>query len=166
MPPWERETRSLIIQEAAKDAGDDSASPPPLSKCECVRNAEEFVCLVYLAFIQNTLARFRFLVVGALAVFLSTVAAAALLTFDPRPAMSAALLLLFVAFASSVVSVVWQMHRNATLSYITNTKPGELGAEFWIQAIAFASGPVFALVAIAFPELSSWLFSFLQPGSS
>jgi hypothetical protein len=165
MPAWKKETGSLIIPKDAKSAQDGPA-PPPLSACECVRNAEEFVCLVYLAFIQNVLARFRFLVVGTLAIFLSTVAAAAVLAFDPRPAMSAALLLLFLAFASAIVSVFWQMHRNETLSYITNTKPGELGAEFWVHAIAFATGPVLALIAIAFPELSSWLFSFLQPGSS
>jgi hypothetical protein len=165
MPAWQQEKHSLIIHEGAASANEDQA-PPLLSGCECVRNAEEFVCLVYLSFIQNVLARFRFIVVGALAVYLSMVAAAALLMFDPRPAMSAALLLLFLAFSAPVVSVFWQMHRNETLSYITNTKPGELGAEFWVHAIAFASGPILALIAIAFPELSSWLFSFLQSGSS
>jgi hypothetical protein len=88
------------------------------------------------------------------------------LTFDPRTAVTAALLLVFLAFALIVISVFRQMHRNDTLSYITDTKPGELGAEFWVHAIAFTTGPALALITIAFPQLAGWLFSFVQPGNS
>jgi hypothetical protein len=41
-----------------------------------------------------------------------------------------------------------------------------LGGEFWVHAIAFITGPVLALIAIAFPQFATWLFSFLQPGNS
>jgi hypothetical protein len=29
------------------------------------------------------------------------------------------------------------MHRDATLSHVTNTKPGEFGTEFWIKIVGF-----------------------------
>jgi hypothetical protein len=167
MPAWKLEKLPLDCYAFTGEPDDSkrSASLPPPAEAY-VGNAEEFVCLTYLAFIQSVLARLRGLVAGGLAVFFACVAAAALLTLDPRPAVNASLLLLFVAFASIVVSVFWQMHRNDTLSYITNTDPGELGGEFWVQAVAFITGPVLALIAVAFPQFATWLFSFLQPGNS
>jgi hypothetical protein len=82
MPAWESEKCSLICDESVNGPDDSKrASSFPLSPLKYVRNAEEFVCLTYLAFIQNVLARLRGLVVGALALFLSSVAAAALLDF-------------------------------------------------------------------------------------
>ena len=166
IPAWEEEKLSLVCDPSTNEPDQSKRSTSlPLSEIPYVRNSEEFVCLTYLAFIQSVLARLRGFVVGAVALFLSSVVAAALLASDPRPAISAALLFLFLAFALIVISVFWQMHRNDTLSYITDTRPGELGAEFWVHAIAFTTGPILALVAIAFPQLSGWLFSFLQPGS-
>ena len=56
------------------------------------------------------------------------------------------------------------MHRDATLSLITDTTPGELGTEFWLKLIGFAAGPILGLLAATFPELTGSLFSWLQPG--
>jgi hypothetical protein len=166
VPAWKEETVSLICDEGSTDDRQKVQSSLPLADRAYVRNAEEVVCLVYLAFIQNVLGRLRTLVAGTLSVFLSMVVAALLLAFDPHPAISAALLLLFLAFATTIMFVFWQMHRDDTLSYVTNTTPGEVGVEFWVHAIAFTTGPALALIAIAFPQLANWLFSVFQPGNS
>jgi hypothetical protein len=47
----------------------------PLSEKEHIRNAEEFVCLPYLGFVQNILGRIRTLVMGILCLFIATAVA-------------------------------------------------------------------------------------------
>jgi hypothetical protein len=54
------------------------------------------------------------------------------------------------------------MHRDATLSYITGTHPGELGLEFWRQLITFRVGPLLGLLTTLFPRLRTSL----PPGCS
>jgi len=56
------------------------------------------------------------------------------------------------------------MARDETLSYITNTEPGRLGAEFWLKFITFIVGPVIGLMATQFPQVADSIYSWLQPG--
>jgi hypothetical protein len=56
------------------------------------------------------------------------------------------------------------MHRDVTLSNLTDTKPGELGADFWLKLVGFGIGPVLGLLTSVFPELSGFFLSWLQPG--
>jgi hypothetical protein len=65
-----------------------------------------------------------------------------------------------------VIFVYADMHRDATLSHATNTSPGELGSEFWFKVIGYGAAPVLGLITQLFPEWSSFLFSWLQPGLS
>jgi hypothetical protein len=58
------------------------------------------------------------------------------------------------------------MHRDATLSHVTNTKPGELGPEFWFKLVGFGFAPVIGLLARIFPSITDFLFSWLQPSIS
>jgi len=56
------------------------------------------------------------------------------------------------------------MHRDATLSHVTNTKPGELGIDFWFKILSFGIAPLFGLLTTVFPEITDFVFSWLQPG--
>jgi hypothetical protein len=67
-------------------------------------------------------------------------------------------------FGAVIVFVYADMHRDATLSHITNTNPGELGSEFWFKIIGFGAAPLLGLITTLFPDLSGFLFSWLQPG--
>jgi hypothetical protein len=58
------------------------------------------------------------------------------------------------------------MFRDATLSHLTNTKPGELGSEFWLKFVSLGVGPAFGLLATVFPGVSDFLLSWLQPSLS
>jgi len=71
---------------------------------------------------------------------------------------------LFLILGAAIVVVYSQMHRDATLSLVTDTKPGELGMDFWLKLIGFGAGPALGLLATIFPELPGSLFSWLQPG--
>jgi hypothetical protein len=64
------------------------------------------------------------------------------------------------------VKVYAEMHRDATLSHVTNTKPGELGTEFWIKIIGFGFAPFIGLLTRIVPGIGDFLFSWLQPGLS
>jgi hypothetical protein len=168
LPAWRKEDHSLILIEPSdsdKDqAKDEHKQAPPLCSQEHIRNAEELTCLVYLGFAQNVLGRIRTIALGGLFLFVAVTIAVSSYPFDPRPTLSGALLLLFVAFGAVIIFVYADMHRDSTLSHITNTNPGELGSEFWFKILGFGAAPLLGLIATIFPELSSFLFSWLQPG--
>jgi hypothetical protein len=172
VPYWRTEDTSLVQKLPAKDddakGGDSEAkgdaerggSEPPNG----IRNAEELVCLVYLGFIQNILGRMRTIVMQIAWLFVAAAIAVASYPFDPRPQVSGSMAVLFFILGTAIVIVYSQMHRDATLSLVTDTKPGELGMEFWFKLAAFGAGPALGLLATVFPELPGSLFSWLQPG--
>jgi hypothetical protein len=64
----------------------------------------------------------------------------------------------------AVVGIVFaQMHRDTTLSHITDTEPGQLGSSFWLRLASFVAFPVFSLLASQYPEIGNFLFSWLEP---
>jgi hypothetical protein len=160
------EKRSLIQVDPDDKCDDDRRLGPAPSQNELIRNAEELVCLTYLGYAQNLLGRIRTIVLGGMYLFVAATIAVSSYPFDPRPLLSGALLSLFVAFGAVVVFVYADMHRDATLSHVTNTNPGELGSEFWFKVVGYGAAPVLGLITQIFPEWSGFLFSWLQPGLS
>jgi hypothetical protein len=166
LPEWRKETNSLILEESkADDAEDESRqASPPLSEKQHIRDAEEFVCLPYLGFVQNILGRIRSMVMSILWLFVAITVAIASYPFDPREALSATMLAVFLLLGAAICYVYWQMHRDATLSRITNTTPGELGVEFWLKLVGFGAVPLLGLLATHFPGIADFFTSWLQPG--
>jgi hypothetical protein len=169
LPTWREESQSLAAGQPAKtdDSDDDTnaaGAPSAAGLPPHIRNAEELVCFVYMAFIQNILGRMRSLVMGMICVFISITAAVASYPFDPRPLLSSIVVALFGMLGVTIVVVYSQMHRDATLSYLTNTKPGELGTDFWLKLIGFGVGPALGLIASVFPEFTGFIFSWIEPG--
>ena len=99
-------------------------------------------------------------------VLLFLVAAVAISTYpvDPQQALHAVLIILFVIVGVVTVRVYADMHRDSTLSHLTNTKPGELGTEFWFKIVGFGLAPLIGLLARIFPGITDFIFSWLQPG--
>ncbi len=171
IPAWRGESKSLILAPDDGKPGDsdgkDKTGPYAASVSGLprhIRNAEELVCLVYMAFIQNVLGRLRSLVMGIICMFIAIAAAIASYPFDPRPLLSGIVVILFVILGITIIAVYSQMHRDTTLSNLTSTTPGELGSDFWIKLIGFGVGPVLGLIASVFPEFTEFLFSWVQPG--
>ena len=161
MPAWFKETDSLILEWPP--AGGDKKFAPELPKEDLVKAAEEFFCLPYLGFIQNILGRIRTMSLAIICLFLGATLSVASYPFDPRPVTSGIFLFVFLLVAALMTFVYGQMHRDATLSHITNTNPGELGSDFWIKLITFGIGPFVALITVLFPELTGFVTSWLQP---
>jgi len=168
IPFWRTEEEPLVIVTSRDNPGDDQAktaeAAPPLKPY--ISNAEVTVCLVYLGFIQNILGRIRSLVFGMICLFLSIAFLVPSYPFDPRPLFTGCVIGLFIIVCVVVFIVYSQMFRDATLSHLTNTQPGELGLDFWLKFISFGVGPVLGLLATLFPEASTFLFSWIQPSLS
>jgi hypothetical protein len=168
LPAWRQEKGAEL---AVGIAGDGTPSQEnqrdeltPVSQLDpSIRHAEQLVCYVYLGFIQNVLGRMRSLVMCILLLFIAATIAMANYPFDPRPAISGAMVLLFGVLTAAIVVVYAQVHRDPILSLVTNTKPGELGGDFWLKLLGFGAGPVLGLLTTLFPQLTDFLFSWLQP---
>jgi hypothetical protein len=168
-PAWEKEKTSLIFGRAQGDgtAGEGGKVDIAISTDGIppqVRAAEEFFVLSYLAFIQNILGRLRTIALGSLWLFIGATLAVSSYPFDPLNALGAIFLCAFIGFGGVMVLVYSQMSRDATLSHITNTRPGELGSEFWVRLLGFGIGPAIGLLTTLFPSITDFAFSWLQPG--
>jgi hypothetical protein len=168
LPAWKNESDSLILHDAKGNHGDthdagvqDSGAQ---SKSILVRTAEEFVCLNYLAFIQNMMGRIRSLIIGTAVLFLAATIACSSYPFDPQPTLSFTFSILFILLAGTVILIYAQAHRDATLSNITNTTPGSLGGDFFLKVLQFVLGPAIGLISVLYPSISNTLFTLMQPG--
>jgi hypothetical protein len=56
------------------------------------------------------------------------------------------------------------MERDQVLSCIANTRPGRLGAEFWLKLSGFLVGPVIGILTTQFPSITDTVLEWLQPG--
>ena len=191
LPAWHKETQSLILDstistdtskwdEPADQPGNDKAdndgnstetghkTPADVAASErktVVQAAEEFFVLPYLGFIQNTIGRIRSIALSILTLFVAATLAISSYPFDPLPTIGALFLVIFLLAGVVVVYVYAEMHRDSTLSLITNKTPGELGLDFWMKLIAFGVGPLIGLLTTLFPSMTDFVVSFLQPGA-
>ncbi len=159
LPAWRRESWSVLgeseaeVKEASHGEGD------------YLQEAEQFVVLPYLGFIQNILGRLRTLGLSAGAVFLMMTLAVSSYPFDPMPSIAAVFLILFAVAGAVSAFVYAEMSRDATLSRITDKNPGELGGAFWAKLATFGLPPLIGLLTTLFPSMSDFVVSVLQPGA-
>jgi hypothetical protein len=128
-----------------------------------VRACERFVSLVYVSFLLVALARMRSLIIAISGMYILILLALTLYPFEPRPAIQIYLIVMLVFIVSVVGLVFAQIHRDATLSHITDTTPGELGADFYLRMASFVALPLFTFFASQFPEIGRTFYSWLEP---
>jgi len=128
-----------------------------------VRLTEQFVCSVYLNFMQSVLQRLRTMVISLGGLYVFLLLSVSSYPFLPRVTLDLVMIGLFLIVAGSVALVYAEMHRDTILSLITHTTPGSLGADFYLKLASFIAVPLFSLVASHFPEINNFLFSWLQP---
>ena len=100
---------------------------------------------------------------GSLFLFVAATFSASSYPFDPLPVLGGVFLPVFLITGGTVITVYAGMNRDATLSHITNTPPGELGGQFWLQLITFGIGPLVGLLTTLFPSITDFATSWLQP---
>jgi hypothetical protein len=166
LPAWQSESGSLIVDQGAHGSSEESesGSRSPAAPAH-IRAAEEFVVLPYMGFIQNTLGRLRTIAFSIASMFVAVTVGVSCYPFDPLPVIGGVFLILFALVGITMIFVYAEMCRDSTLSHITNTKPGELGVEFWSKLFAFGIGPLIGLLTTLFPSMTDFVVSFLQPGA-
>lgn len=159
---WQEEKRSefkIFKKRKDKDQNDDD-----ISKINSdTKQAEHFVCLLYVNFILSMLMRMRTFVMIAGGMFVFILLSLNSYPFEPKQTLHALLVILFLLIIVVVAVVYAQMHRDATLSRITDTTPGELGSDFWIRLAAFGAVPLLSLLLSQYTGFNNFLFSWLQP---
>ena len=128
-----------------------------------LRSWERCVCMVYVNFLLAMLVRIRSLIIAIGGMFVLTMVGVTQYPFEPKSYIQILLVVLLVYIVSVVGLVFAQIHRDATLSNITDTTPGELGADFWVRMISFTALPLFTLLASQFPSINRLFYSWLQP---
>ena len=127
------------------------------------RACEHFVCLLYVSFLQVVLERMRTLMMAIGVMYILVLVAMTSYPFQPRATIVSVLAMLLF-FIILVVTVVFaQVHRDATLSRITNTTPGKLGSDFWVRTTSFVALPLFTFLVSQFPQLNRFLYSWVEP---
>jgi hypothetical protein len=71
--------------------------------------------------------------------------------------------ILFLVSGVVIGYVYAEMHKDPTLSRLTSTTEGELGAQFWIQIAGAGAIPLLTLLAGQIPAVNQVLVDFLEP---
>jgi hypothetical protein len=145
-------------KEPTTPSEEDADHAPPE-----VRACERFVCLLYINFLLIVLVRIRTFIMALGGMYVLTLLAISQYPFEPKGALQIALVLLLAFVVFVVGSVYAQIHRDAVLSAITKSDPGELGLDFWMRMVSFTALPLFSLVASQFPSLNRMFYSWFQP---
>jgi hypothetical protein len=151
--PWRTGDDRLAVLSKLDDEEEDSR----------IRGCERFVCMSYTNFLMVMLVRIRTLIVAISGMYVLTLVGISQYPFEPLGALQLLLVVLLVFVVSVVGMVFAQIHRDTILSNLTDTKPGELGIDFYIRMAAFVALPLFSLLASQFPSINRLFYSWLQP---
>ena len=146
--------------DGSKSISDSDAPEDPIY----IRLAEELLTIRYVALIRAVLVNTRYLMLFVSSAFVFAIIAWNSYPFQPRQLIDWCFTLLMLFLGCGFIWVFAQMHRNAILSRITDTKPNELGRDFYIRIVTFGAIPVLTWFAYQFPEVGGSLFKILQPG--
>ena len=144
-----RNTLERIFSRACVDLRDDVEDP----------EVKQFLALRVAAYLRFVFAHLRSCLIGALTSGLLALLAVNLYVFEPKHLVS---LGAWVALAIAVSLTLWiflQMDRNATLSRIGGTTPGQVTFDraFLSKLATYIGVPVLGLVATQFPAVGQML---------
>ena len=125
--------------------------------------AEDIVALPFYAYIRRVLNELRnilfFLGIAVSLLF----AALHTYAFRADQAINWWFFGLFVVMGGGVVFIIGQMERNAVLSRLSNTNPGELGTNFYVQLVKYGAIPALTIFGSQVPQISNLLLKWVQP---
>jgi hypothetical protein len=157
---WKQER---YIPPATKSDTADGPGKEPPARDPITRAVEHFLCLFYLNVILVPLRRLQTLILSLAGVFVFVLISYSSYPFESRESFHVLLISIFFVISLVVGIVYGQMYANPLLSRITNTKPGELGLDFWVRLGTFVFVPFLSLLSVQFPEINNFLFSWLEP---
>lgn len=176
IPHWrDRETGMVEARSEWKAPGQNSAAQnggraeenaASAGKPAGVLAAEEFIAIRYISLIRAVLANMRSLMTFISLTFVLTIVAWNSYPFQPRQFVNWVFTILLALLGAGIIRIFAQMHRDPILSRLTDSKPNELGFDFYFRIITYGAIPVFTWLAYQFPDISSTLFRLIHPGTS
>ena len=121
---------------------------PTLGDPSRIAAAEEFLAMRYMSVIRAVLANMSYLMTFVSLTFVLAIVAWNSYPFQPRQLVDWGCTALLVVLGAGVIWVFAQMHRDPILSRVSDTRPNELGWDFYLRIITFGAIPVFTLSLI------------------
>jgi hypothetical protein len=127
---------------------------------------EEWVALVYVHYIRMVLLQIRSRLLTAAMLYLFLVWACTSYPYLNRHTLLIGLSALLGVLAFGMIAIYASINRDPILSRATNHIPGHLDLDFYAKTVTMVGVPLIGFVAAQFPEVSSFLFSWIEPGMS
>jgi hypothetical protein len=161
---WIKEERLITAPDGieAEEKSPSSSEDKPIEPLQQLQ--EEWVALVYIHYIRMVLLQTRSRLLTAASLYLFLVWACTSYPYLNRHALLIALSVLLGILAFTIITIYASVNRDAILSRSTNHTPGHLDLDFYFKVASFVGIPLVAFVASQFPEVSSFLFSWIEPG--
>ena len=125
--------------------------------------AEDIVALPFYAYIRRVLNELRnilfFLGIAVSLLF----AAFHTYAFRADQAIDWWFFGLFAFLGGGIVFIIAEMERNALLSRLSNSNPGELGTRFYVQLLKYGTIPFLTIFGSQVPSISNLVLKWVQP---
>jgi hypothetical protein len=159
---WIQEERLITAPDGIEADEKCPSEDKPIEPLQQLQ--EEWVALVYIHYIRMVLLQTRSRLLTAASLYLFLVWACTSYPYLNRHALLIALSVLLGVLAFTIITIYASVNRDAILSRSTNHTPGHLDLDFYFKVASFVGIPLVAFVASQFPEVSSFLFSWIEPG--
>jgi hypothetical protein len=165
MTAWRSEKGPITACDAAGDEEKIACSSEPVKPIPTRQLVyEEWVALVYIHYVRMVLLQIRSRLVTAAMLYLFLVWAGTSYPYLDRHALLIGLAAILGILSFSVILIYASINRDPILSRTTNHTPGKLDLDFYLKTASLVGVPLIGFVASQFPEVSSFLFSWLEPG--
>ncbi|MBV6520071.1 MAG: hypothetical protein MNPFHGCM_00176 [Gemmatimonadaceae bacterium] len=140
-------------------------APPSSTGNRAQSFLEEYLATEALIFVHSTLRNFRWLALLLLAALISIVVISSSYPLQPEGVLKFAVVAILLTATGTILTVVTQMNRNDLLSVVAGTEPGKVSWDttFALNLGLFAIVPLLAYLSTTFPEVRSFLFSWIEP---
>jgi hypothetical protein len=159
---WTREEDLVTATDRVEENHLKTDSEPKVVRLRTI--LEEWVALLYIHYIRLILVQVRTRVATAAMVYILVVWTIASYPFINRHSLTIGLSALLGVLAIVVISTYASINRDPVLCRTINQAPDGLDFDFFLKTASMVGIPLLGLVASQFPEVSRFLFSWIEPG--
>jgi hypothetical protein len=125
--------------------------------------AAELFALQYARFIQPTCRQMENLLVGAAVTFVVILIALNSYPFHSSHVLGWFMANLLILLGVGAGFVLAGTERDPILSLMNQTTPGKIGKDFYLNLLSYGALPLLTVLAVQFPSVGQFLFSWVQP---
>jgi hypothetical protein len=124
--------------------------------------AEEFVAIRFAAVIQYVNLHMKNLLEFVAAGLILAIASLMSYPFEPHHFIMTAISTCFFVMSGVFLFALIQMNRNAIISYLSGTKPGQIDGNL-LHVASFGALPLVTVLSAQFPTIGGFLFAWVKP---